>query len=276
MIMQNKQKRMAVKNVLLKDKVSIISGIGPGMGRELALLAAQEGAKVVLSARTEANLQEAEQAIADLGLQTETLSKVTDITDAEQCAALVEASLEKFGRIDCLFNNAFHPGSFDSVEFSNFKGWREALEVNLFGSLTMSQKVIPAMKKNGGGSIVMINTLATRKPMATQAGYAASKAALSSATTHLAQEVGQFGIRVNSTYIGWMWGPNVEMYCNMMAQSNGQTVEEARAEIAQNIALGDIPEDADCAKAALLLASDYAAAITGASLDVNGGEYFAH
>tara|TARA_B110000285_G_scaffold219593_1_gene270347 strand:- start:610 stop:1410 length:801 start_codon:yes stop_codon:yes gene_type:complete len=264
------------KQVLLKNKVSIISGIGPGMGSELALLAAQEGAKVVLSARTEANLKQSEQAIADLGLGTETLSVVTDITDASQCAALVEQTLEKFGRIDCLFNNAFHPGSFDSVEFSDFSGWRAAMEVNLFGSLTMAQKVIPAMKKAGGGSIVMINTMATRKPMATQAGYAASKSALSSATTHLAQEVGQFGIRVNSTYIGWMWGPGVEMYCNMMAQSNQQSVAEARADIARNIALGDVPEDADCAKAAILLASDYACAVTGASLDVNGGEYFAH
>lgn len=262
--------------MLLKDKVSIISGIGPGMGSELALLAAQEGAKVVISARTEANLQESEQAIAALGLGTEVLTVVTDITNAEQCANLVDKTLERFGRIDCLFNNAFHPGSFDSVEFSDFSGWRDALDVNLFGSLTMAQKVIPTMKKSGGGSIVMINTLATRKPMPTQAGYAASKAALSSATTHLAQEVGQYGIRVNSTYIGWMWGPGVEMYCGMMAQSSGRTVEEERAEIAKNIALGDIPEDADCAKAAILLASDYACAVTGASLDVNGGEYFAH
>jgi len=262
--------------MLLKDKVSIISGIGPGMGSELALLAAKEGARVIISARTAANLEASEQAIAALGLGTEVLAVVTDITDPEQCANLVEQSLDRFGRIDCLFNNAFHPGSFDSVEYSNFAGWRDALDVNLFGSLSMAQKVIPCMKKNGGGSIVMINTLATRKPMPTQAGYAASKAALSSAATHLAQEVGQYGIRVNSTYIGWMWGPGVEMYCSMMAQSNGRTVEEERAEIAKNIALGDIPEDADCAKAAILLASDYACAVTGASLDVNGGEYFAH
>jgi len=262
--------------VLLKEKICIISGIGPGMGSELALLVAQEGASVVLAARTQSNLAESEQAIADLGLNTPTLAVVTDITEPDQCTALVDQTLKKFGRIDCLFNNAFHPGSFDSVEFSDFSGWRQAIDVNLFGSLTMSQKVIPSMKKNGGGSIVMINTMATRKPMATQAGYAASKAALSAATTHLAQEVGQFGIRVNSTYIGWMWGPGVEMYCNMMSQSNGSTVDQERAEIAKNIALGDIPEDADCAKAAIMLASDYASAITGASLDVNGGEYFAH
>ena len=262
--------------MLLKDKVTIVSGIGPGMGSKLAVLAAQEGARLVISARTEANLLETSDAIAQLGSDTEVLSVVTDIARPEQCENLVTQTLDRFGRIDCLFNNAFHPGSFDSVEHSDFTGWRDALDVNLFGSLCMSQKVIPAMRENGGGSIVMINTMATRKPMATQAGYAASKAALASATAHLAQEVGQYGIRVNSTFIGWMWGPGVEMYCNMMAQSGNSSVAEARAEIAKNIALGDIPQDGDCAKAALMLASDYACAITGASLDVNGGEYFAH
>ena len=128
--------------MLLKDKIAIISGIGPGMGSELALLAAQEGAKVVISARTESNLKDSEKAIEALGMNTQVLSMVTDITDAEQCAALVDKTVEKFGRVDCSFNNAFHPGSFDSVEYSNFAGWREALDVNLFGSLTMSQKVI--------------------------------------------------------------------------------------------------------------------------------------
>lgn len=262
--------------MLLEGKVAIVSGIGPGMGQELALLAAQEGAKVVLAARTGANLKASEQAIAQLGFGTETLSVVTDITYPAQCKALVRQTLDRFGRIDCLFNNAFHPGVFDSVELSDFVGWRQAFDVNLFGSLTMSQQVIPAMKAQGGGAIVMINTMATRKPMATQAGYAASKAALSSATTHLAQEVGAHGIRVNSTYMGWMWGPGVELYCSMLAESNAATPEDIRVKIAENIALGDIPEDADCAKAAIFLASDYACAITGASLDVNGGEYFAH
>ncbi len=262
--------------MLLKDKICIVSGIGPGMGGDLAEHIARDGGTVVMSARTLASMEETEQRIQNLAIGAQTLAIQTDITKPEQCEHLVAETLSKFGRVDCLFNNAYHPGSFDHVETSNFADWRTALDVNLFGSLNMSQKVIPAMKENGGGSIVMINTMATRKPMLTHGGYAASKAALASAATHLAQEVGQFNIRVNSVYMGWMWGPGVQIYCTMQAQQNGTSVEEERANIAQNIALGDIQTDGDCAKAAMMLASDYACAVTGASLDVNGGEYFAH
>lgn len=262
--------------MILKDKVCIISGIGPGMGGDLAVLVAQEGGNVVMAARTTASMDEFNQKIADLNLGAETLCVKTDITDKEQCQALADATVEKFGRIDCLFNNAYHPGTFDRVEDSNFVDWRSALEVNLFGSLIMSQRVIPIMKAQGCGSIVMSNTMATRKPMITHGGYAASKAALASATAHLAQEVGEYGIRVNSVFMGWMWGPGVQIYCTMQAQMNDTTMEEERAKIAEGIALGKIPEDGDCAKAAMMLASDYACAVTGASLDVNGGEFFAH
>jgi NAD(P)-dependent dehydrogenase (short-subunit alcohol dehydrogenase family) len=262
--------------MLLKDKVCIVSGIGPGMGGDLALLIAKEGGHVVMAARTKASMEQFDQAIKDLDNDAKTLCVKTDITDATQCESLVAQTLEKFGRVNCLFNNAYHTGSWDRVESANFSEWRATFDVNLYGSLTMSQKVIPAMRDNGGGSIVMINTMATRKPMLTHGGYAASKAALASAATHLAQEVGKDGIRVNSVFMGWMWGPGVQIFCALKAQENGTTPEEERAKIAENIALGDIPEDGDCAKAAMMLASDYACSVTGASLDVNGGEYFAH
>ena len=262
--------------MLLKDKVCIVSGVGPGMGGELAQLIAAEGGIPVLAARTAGSLNHTTELLDAMKQDADYLAVPTDITQAEQCDELVAKTLEKYNRIDCLFNNAYHPGEFDLVENTNFYSWKQALDVNLFGSLTMSQKVLPTMKKQKSGSIVMSNTMATRKPMLTHGGYAASKAALASATTHLAQEVGQYGIRVNSVFMGWMWGPGVEIYCMMNAQQQETTPEEIRAEIAKNIALGDIPDDADCAKAAIMLASDYAAAVTGASLDVNGGEFFAH
>ena len=122
----------------------------------------------------------------------------------------------------------------------------------------------------------MINSMVTRKPVATQAGYAASKAALSSAASHLALELGRYNIRVNSAFMGWMWGPPVQGYFESLAKHGGPDVHGPRAAIEENIPLGGIPDDADCAKAAIFLASDYACAITGAALDVNGGEYMAH
>ncbi|WP_372759437.1 SDR family oxidoreductase [Litorivivens sp.] len=259
--------------MLLNDKVVIVSGIGPGLGHELALEAAQQGAKLAICARTASKLDAAEQEIREAGLDTPILKVPTDISDKAQCENLVTKTLEAYGRIDVLINSAYNPGAFDVVENADLDGWREAMDVNLFGTMNLTLQVVPHMKKQGGGSIVMINTMVTRRPLQTQAGYGASKAALSSATQHLALELGPYNIRVNSTYMGWMWGPPVEGYMKQQAEATGISVEEQKAAVAQNIPLRVIPEDGDCAKAAIFLASDYARAITGAALDVNGGEY---
>lgn len=262
--------------MLLKDKVVIVSGIGPGLGIELAKLAAAEGAILAIAARTARKLDETEQQIAALGLNTRVLKVATDISSKEQCASLVAQTIAAYGRIDVLINSAYNPGSFEPIEHANLDSWRQAMDVNLFGTMNLTLDVVAQMKKQGGGSIVMVNTMVTRKPLATQGGYGASKAALSSATAHLATELGAYNIRVNSTYMGWMWGAPVQGYINAMADHTGQSVDTLVAEIEKNIPLGKIPTDADCAKAVMFLASDYACAVTGAALDVNGGEYIPH
>ncbi|HUH37693.1 MAG TPA: SDR family NAD(P)-dependent oxidoreductase [Spongiibacteraceae bacterium] len=262
--------------MLLKDKVVIISGIGPGLGIKLALEAARQGAKLAIAARTASKLKEAEQEIAALGLGTEVISQPTDIADRAQCKALVDATIKRFGRIDSLINSAYNPGKFEIIEKADLNDWREVMDVNLFGTMNLTLETVPHMKKQGGGAVVMVNTMVTRRPLMTQAGYGASKLALVGATQHLALELGQYGIRVNSTFMGWMWGPPVEGFMKAQEQATGVSVAEQKAAVAKNIPLGAIPEDGDCGKAAIFLASDYSCAMTGACLDVNGGEYMAH
>ena len=259
--------------MLLKNKVVIISGIGPGMGKELALEAAREGALLAICARTASKLDDSEAEIRAAGLDNPILKVPTDISDSAQCKNLVDKTIEAYGRIDALINSAYVPGSFEPIESADTDGWRPAFDVNLFGTIGLTQEVVPHMKKNGGGSVVMINTMVQRKPVATQAGYAASKAALSAASKHMAVEFGQYNIRVNAVHMGWMWGPPVEYYINMMAKAKGTTAEQEIADVTKHIALGVIPDDSDCAKSALFFASDYSKMVTGASLDVNGGEY---
>ena len=260
--------------MLLADKVVIVSGIGPGLGQELATLAAREGAAaVVLAARTAAKLDAAELEIRESGLTTPVLKQVTDITDRAQCQRLAECTLEAFGRIDVLFNSAYNPGSFQAIAEARMSDWQQAMDVNFFGTMHLTQACIPAMKDAGGGAIVMIATMVEHKPLATQGGYGASKSALRSATKHLALELGCFNIRVNSCHMGWMWGPSVEAYFDWQAQASGRPREELIAQVCGNIPLGVIPDDGECAKAAAFLASDYASVVTGAALDVNGGEY---
>jgi NAD(P)-dependent dehydrogenase (short-subunit alcohol dehydrogenase family) len=110
-----------------------------------------------------------------------------------------------------------------------------------------------------------------KKPLPTQSGYATTKGALTVAARMLAKELGAHGIRVNTTFMGWMWGPPVESYVEY-AVSQGAERDAVIADITKDIPLGIIPDDADCANAVAFLASDLASVITGAELNVNGGE----
>ena len=117
--------------------------------------------------------------------------------------------------------------------------------------------------------------MAAGKPLLGQAGYAISTGALGVAAKYLAHELGRYGIRVNTVAMGWMWGAPVEGYMQYVADTQKVSVDDQKAAVAANIPLGHIPTDDDCAKAALFMVSDYAAAVTGAWLDANGGEFMA-
>lgn len=257
--------------MLLKDKVAIISGIGPGLGQELAYVAARQGARVVLAARSLNKLEEVHDQITAHG--GEALVAPTDITDPAACRALVEQTLDHYGQLDVLVNSAYRPGNFVPAQEADLDDWRATMETNLFGTMNLTQAVVGPMQARGAGAIVMVNSMIIKKPLPTQAGYAASKGALAAATRVLATELGPSGIRVNSVFMGWMWGPPVQAWVRMGAEARGVPEQAMIDEVAEQIPLGHIPDDEDCANAAIFLASDMARVITGASLDVNGGEF---
>jgi NAD(P)-dependent dehydrogenase (short-subunit alcohol dehydrogenase family) len=257
--------------MLLKNKVAVVSGVGPGLGKEIALALAREGAAVVLGARTESYLKGLAEEIEGTGGQA--LYTPTDVTDVEQCQRLVATAVDGFGRVDALVNNAFRPDAFELFEDVDLDKWRRIFEVNVFGSLQLTKEVIAPMKAQGGGSIVFINSMIIRKILPNQGGYAASKGALMTAAQVLAKELGPHRIRVNSVVPGWMWGPSVEGWFEMRAKE-GPSVQEQYDAIAKDIPLGVIPPDDDVANAVVFFASDMSAVVTGQSLDVNGGEVF--
>jgi NAD(P)-dependent dehydrogenase (short-subunit alcohol dehydrogenase family) len=261
--------------VLLKDKIVIVSGIGPGLGVKLAVEAAREGAAgVVAAARSAEKLDDAEKRVREVNPNCKVLKIVTDITDRAQCDALVTATIKTFGRIDALVNSAFIHGEMDYVSTAKLDDWAAVLGTNLIGTLKLTQAVLPQMQKQGGGAIVMINTMAARQvPPLGEAGYAASKSALANSAKYLAKEVGKDNIRVNSIHMGWMWGAPVQGYMEWQASEHKVPVETLKAQVAASIPLGRIPTDDECARAALFLVSDYASAVTGAALDANGGAY---
>ena len=172
-----------------------------------------------------------------------------------------------------LINSGYTTGGYQPAADADLDDWRRTMDVNLFGTMNVVQAVVPHMRAQGGGSIVNVNTKVARMAHELMGGYAVSKAALRMATTQLAKELGPDRIRVNSVFPGWMWGPVVAEGLQVQADATGRTLEEVRAEIAARLPLGDIPEDGECAKAIVALASDHFRPVTGACLDLSAGEY---
>ncbi len=257
--------------MLLDGLVVVVSGVGPGLGQELVRAALEQGASVVMACRRQAYL---DGLVAEFGDERDRLLAVaTDVTQAAQCAALVTATVQKFGAIDVVINSAYDPGPYLPFEDADFDAWQGPLQVNLFGALRLTQAALPHLKASSRASVVNVNSMVVRKPLPNQGAYIASKGALSAATKSLAVELGPHGIRVNSVIMGWMWGDAVERSLSVAAEAQGRSLDDLKAQVAAGIPLGHIPEDGDCAGAAIFFASSLSRAITGASLDVNGGEY---
>lgn len=255
--------------MILKDKVVIITGAGPGMGQAMCRGAAAEGAKVVISARSVDAINALRDDIVAAG--GEAIAVPTDVSDAAQCKRLAEEAIKAYGRIDGLVNSAYFHPPWSSLETAEIDDVAKAMDVIALGGLRMVQSVLPQMRKQGSGSIVNISTLATRRPMPGEGGYAMAKAALAQMTRHMAVELTGSGIRLNTALMGWMDGAPLQSYFSSM----GADGEAARAKRASEIPVGHIPPDKDCAKAVYFLLSDYSSEVTGAALDVNGGDWVA-
>jgi NAD(P)-dependent dehydrogenase (short-subunit alcohol dehydrogenase family) len=254
--------------VILSDEVVIVTGVGPGLGAKLAARAVAEGAKVVMAARSTGVTEQIEK-----DSDGAAVAVACDVRKEEDCQRVVDTAIQRFGRLTGLVNSAYaHPGFHDLLDTPD-KQLRRSMDVILFGALNMTRLAVPHMRSAGGGSIVNVGTMATRKPLRGEGGYAVAKAAMSTATQFLALELGEDRIRCNSAILGWLDGPGVRFFLTMTAEQKGVSEQEVYDDIASRNPLGRIPTDEACAGAILFLLSSYASEMTGAVLDVNGGEH---
>jgi NAD(P)-dependent dehydrogenase (short-subunit alcohol dehydrogenase family) len=257
---------------LLDGKVALVSGAGPGLGRDVALACGREGATVAVAARTEP-------AVHDLAAEVEghgakALGVRLDITDGDSCRAVVDQVVETFGRVDVLVNNAFDDGDHTGFLDADLDRWRRTMDVNLFGTLQLTQLVGRRMADQGDGRIVMVNSMSAVRPRPRFGAYTASKAALAAVTKVLAVELGPHGVRVNGVHPGYIWGDSVEAYFAHLARRRGITPEEQYREVADETALGYLPRSSEIAEAVVFFASDMSKPVTGQALGVNAGHWF--
>ncbi|GAB3678367.1 SDR family oxidoreductase [Actinocorallia lasiicapitis] len=256
--------------MLLEDKVVVISGLGPGLGRGLALQCARAGADVVLAARTESRLAEVAKEVEGLGRRA--LTVPTDITDQSSCERLAEAAFETFGRVDGLVNNAFSIPPMTDLADADLVAVRAAFEVNVLAALRLTRLFAPQLTE-ARGSVVMINSAVLRHSKRTFGAYKMSKAALLALAQSLSTELGPTGVRVNTVAPGYIWADSLKWYFDYLAQERGVPAQDVYDETAATTDLRRLPEPDEIADAVVFLLSPLARAITGQCLDVNCGEW---
>jgi NAD(P)-dependent dehydrogenase (short-subunit alcohol dehydrogenase family) len=255
---------------MLAGLTVIVSGVGPGLGREITVAALREGAQVMMAARTESRLKATADEVDPTGRQVGW--HVVDIAEPAQCDALVAATVGRFGGLDAVVHCAALDNVMGGLRQADFADLDRVLAVNLYGTLYLSRAALPALAASGRGSIVVIGAQSSISGAVPQIFYSASKGALTSAMRHLATEVGPQLIRVNSVVPGWMYGPPVEGYVQMEADRRQVATDVVLSELTADMPLGRMATDGDVAETAVFFASPRSKGITGQSLLVNAGE----
>ena len=255
----------------LTNKVAVITGPAKGMGQAISLAFAQEGAKLVLTGRDTAAINEVAAKTRAMGVATEVVR--CDLTDPAQTEAMAQAALTAYGRIDVLVNVAGGSGPIGKTGWeTSHAEFQEIVELNMTGCFNTMHAVLPAMIAQRYGKVVNVGGTFGMRGRAGRMAYSASKWGLRGITKSFALEAGPHNINVNCVAPGMVDGPRFrEKVCANMAEKLGITLEEAMTRHAADYALRRVSTDTDVAHACLFLASDVSRQITGVDLPVDGG-----
>jgi NAD(P)-dependent dehydrogenase (short-subunit alcohol dehydrogenase family) len=249
--------------------VVVVTGAGRGIGRVIALRFARAGARLVLAARSAAELDETRRLVAELGAEAFVVQ--TDVTDQAQTERMAQAALTEFGALDVLVCNSGIAGPTAPLWEIEPEEWRETFAVNVEGVFLCCRAALPAMLERGTGNVIVIGSMTGKRALHGRTPYAASKTALIGLVRTLAWEVGGSGIRVNLVSPGAVNGPRIEGVVAAQAKALSISEAEVRARFTSASPLGRLIEAEDVAETVSFLASPAAAGITGEDINVSAG-----
>ncbi len=254
----------------LRGKAAIVTGGNSGLGLAVAKELAREGADVCICARNEERLAAAKREIQEVS-EGVVLAVRCDVTAPSEIARVVEETVALFGTVHVLVSNAGVSTTRDFLDVER-ADWEYSMSSILYAAAEFSRLVIPYMRAQGWGRIIMTGSTSSRQPRARRVVSNATKAALLNFTKSLAREFVRDGILVNVVNPGRFathWPARIAR----MAQESGRTEEEVRAEVTKDIAIGRLGEPEEFAAAVAFLASERASYVSGAALQVDGGEW---
>ncbi|GAA0309275.1 NAD(P)-dependent dehydrogenase (short-subunit alcohol dehydrogenase family) [Halarchaeum rubridurum] len=249
--------------MVANNSVALVTGGGSGIGRETALEFAAEGARVVVA---DVDVKGGEGTIADIEADGgDALFVETDVTDAAETEAMVEAAVEEYGSLDYAFNNAGIGGDSATVEEYDAESWESVIDVNLVGVFKCMQAEIAQMKQQDAGGVVVNNSsILGQVGFATSSGYVAAKHGVLGLTKTAALENGETGVRVNAVCPGFIDTP-------LLREGGMEEGSELREQIANKHAMNRLGTPEEVASAVLWLCDDDASFVTGEALGVDGG-----
>lgn len=247
----------------LLNQVAFVTGAGSGLGRGTAIRLAKEGAKVVIADLREGSAQETLFLIEQAG-GTGIVVQV-DVSNSQSVKNAIETTVNQYGQIDIIVNNAGAPMSFTPVEEVEEELWDLMMNVNAKGAYLTSKYAVPYMKKQGKGSIINISSIASKRVRSGLTAYCAAKGAVILLTQALAIELASSKIRVNAINPGPAETPMLPKFFASMDPVEGRKIYE------NSVPLGRICQPEDIASMVAYLASEEASFITGATFDVDGG-----
>jgi NAD(P)-dependent dehydrogenase (short-subunit alcohol dehydrogenase family) len=254
----------------LAERIAVVTGAAKGMGRDICLTLAREGANLAIAARESAPLDALGREITALGRKVVVVP--TDVTDEAAVERLVTSTREAFGRIDILVNAAGVTGPIETPVWEiKADDFDQVIAVNLRGTFLPTKHVLPTMIKQRYGKIVNISGTSGLRGYKYRAAYSSSKWALRGFTRTVALEAGPYNINVNALHPGIVGGDRMDKLCREKAKKRGWTPEQVYQEYVDEMALRRVTIAQDIANAVLFLVSDDSSNMTGQSVTVDGG-----
>lgn len=254
----------------IDGKVAVVVGASRGVGLSIVREFAAAGAKLVFCARNQSAIDDLANELTSAG--HEALAVAADISRREDCKALIDAAIERFGRIDILINNAAIAGPTKLISDLEPEEWDQVMATNVTSLYNTIHFTTQHMIKQGdGGTIINLGSLTGKRPLEKRTPYATSKMAVVGLTRTVALEMGAHNIRCNVISPGPIAGTRVDEVIAAAASSTGKSEQEVRDGILSWSPLHEMVTNEDVAHMALFLSSDLGKRITGQDINVNAG-----